>query len=198
MSKGIICLLEGAWPKGETLFWKLCLVKLCWRKTRCVGLFFPIQQTDGAPDWGRQKGITPICSDLFRFPRFLPICSNLRSLFSGIPRFVPICSVFFRFVPICFQNKSEQIRETPFCRPLLQIPETDRWSTSHCGTLVPSVERATLDVVLVLIISENLEHVSTIFWIGGDNLVANGVRVSHLIFLKPPVTVTPQQELQKL
>ena len=24
---------------------------------------------------------------------------------------------------ICFQNKSEQIRETPFCRPLLQVPD---------------------------------------------------------------------------
>ena len=72
------------------------------------------------PVWGRQKGVTPICSDLFRF---LPICSDLHSLFSGIPRFVPICSVFFRLVPICFQNKSEQIRETPFCRPLLQIPD---------------------------------------------------------------------------
>ena len=70
----------------------------------------------------------PICSDFPVFFRFVPICvflicSDLRSMFSGIPRFVPICSVFFRFVPICFQNKSEQIRETPFCRPLLQIPD---------------------------------------------------------------------------
>ena len=61
--------------------------------------------------------------DLLRFPRFLPICSDFRFLFSGMPRFVPICSVFFRFVPITNQNKSEQIRETPFCRPLLQIPD---------------------------------------------------------------------------
>ena len=59
--------------------------------------------------WGRQKGVTPICSD---FLRFAP------------PRFVPICSGVFQFVPIYFQNKSEQIRETPFCRPLLQVPET--------------------------------------------------------------------------
>ena len=41
----------------------------------------------------------------FRFPRFLPIYSDSRSLFSGTPGFVPICSVFCRFVPICFQNK---------------------------------------------------------------------------------------------
>ena len=39
----------------------------------------------------------------------------------GSPRFeiVPICSDFLRFLPIGFQNKSEQIREIPFCRPLL-------------------------------------------------------------------------------
>ena len=48
------------------------------------------------PVWGHHKRLTPICSDLLRFPRFLPICSDLRSLFSGIPRFVPICSDFFR------------------------------------------------------------------------------------------------------
>ena len=70
--------------------------------------------------WGRQKGVTPICFDLLRF---LPICSDLRSLLSGMPRFVPICSDSFRFVLICFQNKSEQIRETTFCRPLLQVRE---------------------------------------------------------------------------
>ena len=62
----------------------------------------------GSPDRGHP--------DLFRFS------SDLRSLFSGIPRSVPICSDFFRFVPICFQNKSEQIRETPFADPL-QFPE---------------------------------------------------------------------------
>ena len=33
------------------------------------------------PVWGRQKGVTPIGSDLFRFLCFLPICSDLRSLF---------------------------------------------------------------------------------------------------------------------
>ena len=98
-----------------------------------------------SPRLGQQNGATliysdlfrfprslPICSDLrflfsgrpdlFRFPRFLPICSDLRSLFSGRPRFVPIS---FRFLPICFQDKSEQIRtnrgnpflSTPFASP---------------------------------------------------------------------------------
>ena len=75
------------------------------------------------PVWGHQKAVTPVCSDLFRFPRFLPICSDLHSLFSGIPRFVPICSDLIRFLTICFQNKSEQIRESPFCRPILQFPD---------------------------------------------------------------------------
>ena len=28
---------------------------------------------------------------MFRFPRFLPLCSELRLLFSVMPRFVPIC-----------------------------------------------------------------------------------------------------------
>ena len=48
--------------------------------------------------------------DLFRFPRFLPICSNLRSLFSGMSRFVPICCDLLRFLPICSDLFSEQIR----------------------------------------------------------------------------------------
>ena len=76
-----------------------------------------------SPIWCRQKGVSSICSDLFRFPRFLPICVPCFRECPDLFRFVPICSVFFRFVPICFQNKSEQIRETPFCRPLLQVPE---------------------------------------------------------------------------
>ena len=66
----------------------------------------------------------PICSDFPVFFRFVPICAPCFRECPDLFRFVPICSVFFRFVPICFQNKSEQIRETPFCRPLLQIPDT--------------------------------------------------------------------------
>ena len=96
------------------------------------------------PIWGRQNGgqpdlfrflpicsdlrsvfSAPICSDLFHF---LPICSDLFRFVFGICsdffRFVPICSVLFGFGLSCFQNKSEQIGETPFCRPLLQIPDT--------------------------------------------------------------------------
>ena len=54
---------------------------------------------------------------LFRFSRFLPICSDLRSLFLGIPRFVPICSVFFRFVLRTNQSKSGRpLSADPFCR----------------------------------------------------------------------------------
>ena len=34
-----------------------------------------------------------------------------------------ICSDLFRIRPICSDNQSEQIRVTPFCRPLLQVPE---------------------------------------------------------------------------
>ena len=41
---------------------------------------------------------------------FLPICSDLRFLFTGIPRFVPICSDLLRFLPICSELFSEQIR----------------------------------------------------------------------------------------
>ena len=66
-------------------------------------------------------------------PRFVPICSDFTVFFRlfryaflvflWVHWFVLICSDFFRFVPTCFQNKSEQIKETPFCRPLLQVPE---------------------------------------------------------------------------
>ena len=49
----------------------------------------------GAPNLGSQeRGHL----DLFQFPHILPICSDLRSLFSGMPRFVPTCSNFFWFV----------------------------------------------------------------------------------------------------
>ena len=65
----------------------------------------------------------PICSAFPIFFRFVPICAPCFREYPDLFRFVPICSVFFRFVPICFQNKSEQIRETTFCRPLLQIPD---------------------------------------------------------------------------
>ena len=59
-------------------------------------------QNRGPPNLGRQKGVTPICSDL-------------RSLFSGIPRFVPICSDSLRFLPISFQNNSGKPAD-PFCK----------------------------------------------------------------------------------
>ena len=74
--------------------------------TKLFGLRGVLPSRSEPPVWGHQKGVTPICSNLFRFPRFLPICSDLRSLFSGIPRFLPICSDFFRFVFKTNQNKS--------------------------------------------------------------------------------------------
>ena len=57
-----------------------------------------------------QRGVT----HLFRFPRFLPICSELQSLFSGMPRFVTICSDIFGFV---FRtNQAKPFPPTPFSR----------------------------------------------------------------------------------
>ena len=57
----------------------------------------------------------PTCSDLLRF---LPICAPI---FGN----TPICSDLLRFLSIWKQkNRSEQVRETHFCRPLLQIPES--------------------------------------------------------------------------
>ena len=43
---------------------------------------------------------------------------------NNLLRFLPICSD-------CFRNKSEQIRETPFCRPLLEVPD---WYETSCTT----------------------------------------------------------------
>ena len=68
------------------------------------------------PIWGRQKGVTPIfpiCSDFPVFFQFVPICAPCFREYPDLFWFVPICPVLFRFVPICFQNKSEQIRENP-------------------------------------------------------------------------------------
>ena len=71
---------------------------------------------------GSAEGVTPICSD---FPVLFLICyADLRSLFWRMPRFVPTCSVFFPFVPICFQNKSGKLLSAdPFCKSLIQTRE---------------------------------------------------------------------------
>ena len=53
------------------------------------------------------------CSSPLATPEFVPICAPC---FRACPDF----SVLLRFLLICFQNKSEQIRETPFCRPLFR------------------------------------------------------------------------------
>ena len=72
--------------------------------------------------------------DLCRFPRFLPICFDLRSLFLGIRRFVPICSVFFdlfRFVFRTNQSKSgKPLSADPFCKsPTLVLQIADCFTT---------------------------------------------------------------------
>ena len=79
------------------------------------------------PIWGRQNGVTPICSDLFRFPfffRFVPICGPCFRECPDLFRFAPISSDLLEFVPICFdsdnQNKSGKPPSAdPFCKPRL-------------------------------------------------------------------------------
>ena len=62
-----------------------------------------------AEDFFRFAPVSPFSSDLFRFA--VLVFGN-----------TPICSDLLRL----FQNKSEQIRETLFCRPLLQFPDRVR------------------------------------------------------------------------
>ena len=69
----------------------------------CCGL-----ESIGAPNLGSTEGSHPICSDFPVSFRFVPICDPC---FRGCPDFLPMCSNLHRFLPICFQNKSEQIRE---------------------------------------------------------------------------------------
>ena len=67
------------------------------------------------PHLSRQKGVTPICSNLFDFPvlfRFALLA------FRKMPRFLPICSDVFRFV----QKKSEQNQGDPFLPTLFASP----------------------------------------------------------------------------
>ena len=80
------------------------------------------------PQFGVGRGglprFVPICSHS-------PVCSDLRSVFSGK---TPICSGLLHFLPICFQNKPEQIRESlsgnPFCKsPISLLKQPSRSST---------------------------------------------------------------------
>ena len=81
------------------------------------------------PTWGRQKGVTPICSDSLHS---LPICFCVPCFGNN-----PICSDLFRFTPfffpICSDLFSEQIRTnqrnpflpTPFRNPrLIHLPRS--------------------------------------------------------------------------
>ena len=78
----------------------------------------------GAPNLGSAEGGHP---DWFRF---LPICFDLRSWFSGIPPCVPICSGllhFFRSVRCrTNQNKSgKPLSADPFCKSLILVASID-------------------------------------------------------------------------
>ena len=85
----------------------------------------------GAPDLGSAEGNH---LDLFRFIPISPFSSDLFRFAFLVSRNTPICSDLFRFLPICSDLFSEQIRiyqGTPFCRPLLQIPELLTFATRH-------------------------------------------------------------------
>ena len=71
--------------------------------------------------WGHQKRVT---LDLFRFFRFLPICSGPCFLFSGMP-IVPICSVNVKSPDLFVSEQIRTIKETPLCLPLSQLPDTN-------------------------------------------------------------------------
>ena len=75
-------------------------------------------------------------------PRFVPIspfssdCSDLRSMFSGMPRFVPICSDFFRSV---FRtNQGNPFLPTPFDVPDRDILPNLCGFTQRTGRDVPA------------------------------------------------------------
>ena len=75
--------------------------------------FSPLGILSEPPIWGRQKGVTPTCSDFPVFFRFLPICTLC---FWDLFQFVLICSAFFRFVLRTNQNKSgKPLSADPFC-----------------------------------------------------------------------------------
>ena len=57
--------------------------------------------------------------DLFRFPRFIPICAPCFWEYTDL----------LRFLPICFQNTSEQIGPTPFLQPSLRTLGTLKVTT---------------------------------------------------------------------
>ena len=77
-----------------------------------------------SPVRGRQKGVTPICSDFPVFFRFVPICAPCFREYLDLFRFVPICSDFFRFVFRTNQNKSgKPLSADPFCKsPNVVLP----------------------------------------------------------------------------
>ena len=67
----------------------------------------------------------PTCSDFPLFFRFVPICVPCFREYPDLFRFALFSSDLFRFV---FRTNQKKIRETRFCRPLLQIPDTRGWT----------------------------------------------------------------------
>ena len=80
------------------------------------------------PIWGRQRGGHP------EFFQFVPISQFSSDLFWFAILVFAICSNFLRFVPICLQNKSEQIGTTPFCRPLVLAHQKNKIFWDWRGT----------------------------------------------------------------
>ena len=80
-----------------------------------------LRNSFGVPDLGSAEGCRP---DLFRFVPIFLFSSELFRFALLVVGNTPIYSDLLRFLSICFQNKSEQIRETPFCRPLVQVPDS--------------------------------------------------------------------------
>ena len=67
------------------------------------------------PIWGRQKGVTPICSDFPVFFRFVPICAPCFREYPDLFRFAPISSDLLIFRTS--QNKSGRpLSADPFCK----------------------------------------------------------------------------------
>ena len=88
--------------------------------------YIPSRTKDYQTNSKTAKGVTPICSDLFDLPvlfRFVPICAPCFREYPDLFRFAPLSADLFRFVFRSHPDKSEKIRETPFRRPLLKMPD---------------------------------------------------------------------------
>ena len=74
---------------------------------------------------GRQKVVTPNCSDFPLFFRFVPICVPCFREYADLFRFAPFSSDLFRFVFRTNQNKSEKpLSVDPFCESRICVSIT--------------------------------------------------------------------------